>query len=229
MSAKTYPISQLFTAPQGEGTFSGVMMRFVRLAGCNVGKYVPNHPLRILNPRHSVCTSALGQEFLCDTDYHKVTDCTVEEAIGKLGRVSHVCLTGGEPFMHDIAPFVEWCDDNEARLHVETSGTLIIPEELAKGSTWITCSPKAGFRQENRNAVDEYKFVIDGTMSVDKILAGIYQTLGGEDELDYTQVYLSPINGINDIDESARFALEVQKQDPRLNITMQLHKILGTE
>src|SRR6185369_9387497 len=110
-----FPIAQLFTAPQGEGMHVGVLMKFIRLAGCNVGRYSEGaseelSALRVLNPRHSICTSALGDSFLCDTDYHVIDKMTAEEAIGDTD-VTAICITGGEPFMHDLSPFIKAAKD----------------------------------------------------------------------------------------------------------------------
>jgi 7-carboxy-7-deazaguanine synthase len=38
---KTFPISEVFTSPQGEGLYAGQLMTFIRFAGCTVGKPFP--------------------------------------------------------------------------------------------------------------------------------------------------------------------------------------------
>lgn len=231
----TFPIAQLFTSPQGEGTNSGVLMRFVRLAGCNVGKYSVGADeklaaLRVLNPKHSICTSALGDQFLCDTDYHSFDRLTAEEAIkSDVPDVTAICLTGGEPFMHNLMPFVNACKVSLQGLHIETSGTLPIPIEVATDS-WVTCSPKEGFLKENLGHIDEFKFLINAD-TPDSVLDKIYDIVGGADEgPDLVPCYLQPINDVLTIDMgSVKRVLELQRLDPRLVISVQLHKLLNCE
>ena len=103
-----YPVAETFCNIQGEGTYTGTWMFFIRLAGCNVGRYeafdqAPG-PLRVFNSQHSICTSLAGERFLCDTDYHKYNEFTAEELACQLATsgANHVCITGGEPFMHNL-------------------------------------------------------------------------------------------------------------------------------
>lgn len=233
---KIYPIAQLFTSPQGEGLHSGVLMRFVRLAGCNVGVYSVGAneqlaALRVLHPKHSICTSALGDSFLCDTNYFSIAKMSAEDAIqSEVPGVTAVCLTGGEPFMHDVMPFVKATQDMGQSLHIETSGTKPIPQAVAEKS-WITCSPKSGFLKENLGHIDEMKFLVPADDSdLAEMLEKIYACVGGDTGPSLMPCFLSPINGIDTIDPKATArALALQRLDPRLVITIQQHKVLGCE
>ena len=75
-----YPISEIFTSPQGEGVYAGAMMTFIRLAGCTVGKPFPKEKYQSrkdpIEGAHNIpglavytekCTLYDGREFACDT------------------------------------------------------------------------------------------------------------------------------------------------------------------
>jgi organic radical activating enzyme len=65
-----YPIAEIFTSPQGEGTYSGQLQTFIRLAGCTVGK--PYSKERYENPvQPDKCTSD------CDPDIGHKPNCAV--------------------------------------------------------------------------------------------------------------------------------------------------------
>lgn len=238
MNEPTYPIAETFISPQGEGAYVGAAMLFIRLAGCNVGKYMGPmeltaedesglKDLRVLNPKHSICTSAIGnKKFLCDTDYFKRAAMTPFQLIAEATTVRRICITGGEPLMHDLMPLVRAALIKKIDVHIETSGTLPITKELAD-MCWITCSPKAGFLTSNRPMIREYKFVVDpAAMSSEETIKQIRELTGG---LHSQQLfYIQSINGVNELNhESNAGLLAIQRLEPRLRISIQTHKILG--
>lgn len=232
-SDKLYPIAETFTSLQGEGVWCGTLMHFIRLAGCNVGQYSgegdgyltmqPSDLPLFREKRHSVCQTALGQRFLCDTNYHR--ECTASATFlaqqAKQGDVEHVCITGGEPFLHDLQPLCEELAPLE--IHVETSGTLEIPEWTSEG-VWVTCSPKKGYQQTNTPRVDEFKFVI-GSLEDEEAL---------HDFLEWAAVpvgapvFVQPVNNIETINkENLDRVLAIIERNPQWRLSVQLHKILG--
>lgn len=230
-----YPIAQLFTSPQGEGFYVGTLMRFIRLAGCNVGKYEEPKAgdvseLRVLQPEYSVCTSALGDRFMCDTNYKLIGKFTTEDALGFDG-FHHVCITGGEPFMHNLQPMIDLCKARGYQVHIETSGTKPIPEAIAQDEdVWITCAPKAGFLRENRANINEWKFLVNGKSEPGVVVKQIKELIGDDVDLGLAIVYVCPINDIATVDQaSMAAALAVQRLEPRLLIGVQLHKFIGVE
>src|SRR5512146_688808 len=91
-----YPVAEIFHSIQGEGVFTGTPMLFVRLAGCNVG---------VASSQGSVCRTFTGAEFPCDTDY-KMTKRASEQEIIQECHEEHICITGGEPFIHDLSDLI---------------------------------------------------------------------------------------------------------------------------
>jgi organic radical activating enzyme len=86
----------------------------------------------IESKKHSFCSTFTGQTFLCDTDYHKVDSKSENELVTLLQGERHVCVTGGEPFLHNLTPLVLAMQEAGVTVHVETSGTLPIVFPLVR-------------------------------------------------------------------------------------------------
>jgi 7-carboxy-7-deazaguanine synthase len=261
---KSYKIAETFYSLQGEGTMTGTPMYFIRLAGCNVGVYTPISPeskaaallyedvvsvnepqlLRVLNDRHSICTTALGTQFLCDTEYQSRQTRTVEELMRfvKHSGTGAICITGGEPLLYDLKPLITAALIAELTVQIETSGTLPIPDYLSSvvfgeagtsydtNDVWITCSPKEGYLPENGERINEFKFVVpictheDAENSIVRGIVEIIQTAA-----DYKPVYLQPVGGIHDADaRNTAYVVELLKRNASRNwrLSVQLHKYL---
>jgi organic radical activating enzyme len=251
--AATYPIAEQFVSLQGEGRYTGTLMQFIRLAGCNVGRRLDVRSTtlakELLLPvfqKHHVCETAVGQEFMCDTDYgakYSVTIVEMADLILKSG-VKHICLTGGEPLLHDVLTISALCTELEVELHVETSGTKEIPVELH--SDHVACSPKVGFLVENWGRIDEYKFVIgpDGGSAQDIVgkISGFFAKgiayKGEEPESPFhpietpanpfADVYVQPANELNTVNRaSLATCMAVVQLRPHWAVSFQSHKLLN--
>jgi 7-carboxy-7-deazaguanine synthase len=231
-----YKIAEMFDSIQGEASYAGQHQFFIRLAGCNVGKYTNsensdfrvkeqlNH-LRVIQPEYSICKSALGNEFQCDTNYHASETFSEKQLIKEVvkAKAKTICITGGEPFLWNISPLVLAAWDLHIRVHIETSGTLPFTQDV----DWIVCSPKTGFLEENIKYVNEWKFLVgkDLQKSPQEVVDAIKEVIKDNKQM----VYISPINGIDEIDQiNGAFAFEVLKlADPRWRLCVQTHKALG--
>jgi 7-carboxy-7-deazaguanine synthase len=235
---KQYPIAEIFHSVQGEAYWAGTPMFFIRLAGCNVGKYTqvesrldvgtnPLNELRMLNPTHSICTTFDGQQFMCDTDYRAVTKLSVEKLMEEINIECHVCITGGEPLLHDLEPLITALSDVVDMVHIETSGTIPLPNYTTAppDRLWVTCCPKL---------VDGKKLAM-GAADVDewKILVGPdFKTSTLEWIDDYILSvceyrYLQPINGIMDVNhDNMKKCLQLLERFPRWRLSAQLHKLI---
>jgi organic radical activating enzyme len=237
MSAPTsYPFAETFGAPQGEGLYSGVPMRFLRLVGCSVGQ--------------TVCTA-------CDTDF-----VTVRRDLGGgvfpladipalVGDYRHVCLTGGEPLDRDLRPLIRAL--SHASVHVETSGTKkpgwldphrqphvrsrgmhAVGEDLPDGrlawrwqALWVTVSPKPGYLPEMvEHVADEVKVIIGGLGD-----GPGWPTV--EDAVRWADmgklVYVQPRNERLSVNrDNLREVVALVDQYPQLRLSCQLHKFINT-
>jgi len=247
-----YPIAETFHSVQGEARWAGTPMFFIRLAGCNVGEYLrgsflPNIqvvekelPL-LTNHEHSVCTTVTGQKFLCDTDYRTAERLTEADILSRWQTVKepHVCITGGEPFLHNLTPLVLVLQKQGVMIHIETSGTkpiafppdadLDFPEvgEVDWKQIWVTCSPKKGFLPELLPRINEVKLLIGGDFDKAWVQRGLQKFL---ETMQVTSefIYLQPINGVMEaIDSSLKLCLDLLQEYPQLKLSAQLHKYIS--
>jgi 7-carboxy-7-deazaguanine synthase len=205
------PCVEIFRSVQGEGVYSGTPMLFVRTQGCSVGK--------------RVCTR-------CDTDFETLrawhgggtfTPLSIRK-LAQQQQLQHICLTGGEPL--DYAPLCreleQLCFVQNIRLHLETSGTVIwtpAPE------TWLTVSPKPGWKQDMIDRADEIKVIVGG-------LGGAVGWPTLEDALSWAAskkvVFLQPCNDRYAVNmQAVQLALELVYKYPQLRLGTQLHKLLS--
>lgn len=232
-----YNIAEIFNSIQGEGMFVGTPMTFIRLAGCNVGVYArelsdfpmlgsAETPKEVahgeMKSNYSVCTSFDGTRFVCDTDYHAKR--RANEVYLEAACLPHVCLTGGEPFLHDLGPLLERLTQRNHEVHIETSGTKPMDIDV---DPWITCSPKQGFLKENYKKVNEFKFLVSGVSDLKKIKE--FLRAGYELGVAFPEVFLSPINDLYTVDKARGNELVswLCNNQPTWRLSMQMHKLLG--
>jgi 7-carboxy-7-deazaguanine synthase len=212
----TYPVVEKFKAIQGEGMYTGTPMAFIRLQGCSVGK--------------TICHN-------CDTDFKDIYAWKggglygIEELAEWIGDYRHVCLTGGEPFDHDLSPFIHYLPlHKNVKIHIETSGTAFYPDFLEahmriRDSVHICVSPKPGWKTRWIEMADEIKVIVGGLGSGEG-WPTLTQTLNWADW--DKVVYLQPVNRKNEPDKlTLSHALELVDAYPQLRLSVQLHKYIG--
>lgn len=232
MSEQTWPIAETFYSIQGEGTWTGTPMFFVRLAGCNVGRYPngstapPSTDFQLLHPEHSTCTSHSGEEFICDTDYRVKERLTLTElsVLFHSTGAHHINFTGGEPFIHkDLQQLIDYFSHRSAQVHIETSGTIQIPDGIA---AFITCSPKKGFLPGNVELIDQFKFLVRGPADEEAIHHFLHDNLVPKG----VEVYVQPIEELGEAIRTInpfKFATECVLRNPTWKLSIQVHKVLG--
>jgi len=234
------PIAETFHSLQGEGTYVGTPMHFIRLAGCPVGsKATQELVTRIGNPllipsmesnpnmRASYCKTWDGRNFVCDTDFSCHTYKTVDELIGETWE-KHICLTGGEPLIHQQSlislGFFQQAFQKGIQIHIETSGTILLDPKLYNNSRlWLTVAPKWECQPQMLEYADEIKLLIDEGWDELK-----WEQLSGP-VVTYTEnVFVSPINEEKTINqENVGLALAVLRSHPTWRLSCQWHKLLN--
>jgi len=114
-------IIEIFQSIQGEGPAMGRPATFVRLAGCNLGCEGSDTPL------------VAGRD---------LAPAELAEAISG-GRV---VITGGEPALQsdDLAELVYRLSQRGLELHMETNGTISLPDDILSKFCYVVVSPKQG-------------------------------------------------------------------------------------
>lgn len=224
--AAAYPIAEVFESIQGEGAWAGVPMTFIRLAGCNVGRGYTGAARATLGlePYQERCTAWDGGSFACDTNYrrHYVRDVPGLVSMPEVARARRVCITGGEPLMHDLTELVYGLGESGKKVHVETSGTFDIPACLLTVNAWLAVSPKHGYLVAALRRANEIKVVVGADFNEDKFLKAFEEFLPGG------RVWLQPVNDLNTLDSnSVERCLQLQQKHRGLRLVVQLHKILG--
>ncbi len=198
-----YPVNECFYSLQGEGVWTGTPMFFIRFAGCNLA-----------------CA-------WCDTN-HIIKWPMIEKELVKKALAypaRRVCLTGGEPTLHDLYPLTEAIKNKGFKVHLESNGT-----NPGKGNTyincdWITISPKSLYSQLNHEMfsfVNEVKFLC-GTPNWENYIDTIKPLV-----LPKTKLWLMPIAspiGINQ--RNTKLAIDYCLEHPEFSLCLQTQKYLN--
>ena len=134
----SYKITEIFFSIQGEGSFAGTPVIFIRFSGCN-----------------KKCK-------FCDTDYFNFEEMNIREIlleIEKLNRTKTkiVVLTGGEPLLQANSDLLIALNA-KYELHLETNGSIPLGPS-AHFFTHITCSPKQSLEETKLEFSDDLKLV----------------------------------------------------------------------
>ncbi|MBS3900457.1 MAG: 7-carboxy-7-deazaguanine synthase QueE [Dethiobacter sp.] len=186
-------VVEVFNSIQGEGAYTGHAASFVRLAGCNL--------------RCHWCDTKESWELSAGYELE-----TIE--IANRCQRQIVILTGGEPLLQDISPLVSLLHDRGQQVHLETNGTLPLPDGI--NIDWVTVSPKflSGYILKPQK-VDEVKLVMDNHLH-EQLIADLLMS--------YSLVYLQPESMKP---QSINRCLEYIDKYPELKLSLQIHKILN--
>ena len=189
-------VNSVFLSIQGEGYNVGMAAVFVRFAGCNLSC--------------SWCDEAhLG--------FTEMTDETLLELVRNVSKgVLNVVVTGGEPFMQDIYPFVQKLKKAGYYICVETNGTFEIKHEAM--FDWITISPKGKQRQTYGN---EIKVVYEG-----QDLAQYNPRMKN-----FFKHYLQPVSTKDPVKNQENMLATVKAviDHPDWRLSVQTHKLIGVK
>ena len=219
----------MFATVQGEGPWTGQSAVFVRLHGCNLQ-----------------CPA-------CDTDYTSTRrelapQELLEEVCGLDSRPALVILSGGEPFLQNLCPFLALLQEAlpDTRAQIETNGSSF-PAETAQGfaalkpAPDVVCSPKLDKVDERLLPyISAYKYIVRaGEIDDDglpksalghPVRQRLYRPEGERLRRMAAQgmVFLQP----EDTGDAARkrqnlSACIAAVQSHRLRLGVQLHKIVG--
>jgi 7-carboxy-7-deazaguanine synthase len=144
-------VNEVFYTLQGEGPDSGRPSIFVRLSKCNLRCY------------------------FCDTEFEKGVLYPLHDLVDKVLVLAreHGCrlvvITGGEPLLQNIVPFVIRMNEFGLSCSIETAGTVMLPYlhevfdpmRSVKGNL-IVCSPKTPkIHPQIERLVGAWKYVVN--------------------------------------------------------------------
>lgn len=219
MTARRYAVKSIFgPTVQGEGSLTGAVTLFLRLAGCNMWDG------RSESKAASRCS-------YCDTDFVGGEMLTAEEICTRLMRLapagSLVTVSGGEPLLQFDADLAATLSGS-FRLAIETNGTRALPFLVARHVDQVTCSPKVPPSEMKLAACDDIKVLFPHPNPA--ITPEAFADFPARAR------YLQPVNGVDDVDPVAiaatlRKLYELNRAAPERpwRLSVQLHKLLGVE
>lgn len=190
-------VSSIFYSIQGEGTHAGRASIFIRLYGCNL-----------------TCD-------FCDDELHKTTmeEIGFEEICERIRAypARSVIITGGEPTLYDLNPFITFLHRKGYLVSIETNGYNFAN---VKKADWITYSPK-DWDHVLEEGYDELKFIVGRDSPVEKLLR----------VESVKEIFVQPKNFMHTPDmENVHFCVELVKKYPqKFRLSLQMHKFIGVD
>ncbi len=207
---KTYRVKNIFGPTiQGEGSFTGTVVLFLRLAGCNkwtgLAKDKPT----------AMCK-------FCDTDFRggePMTAMQIREKLKALGPCKRVVISGGEPTLQLDIDLLQLLTLDGFQLHLETNGSRQLGEMLAY-FYHITMSPKQSMAETQLEACDDLKILYPA------IHPDI--TMEAFEDFHCTSRFLQ---AVWDNDYAANLKATICRilGNPAWKLSLQTHKITGVE
>ena len=192
------PIMEHFFTIQGEGTYSGRAAYFVRLAGCDIGCVWCDVKESWDGELHPI----LGIDYLV-SEIEKTT-------------VNFVVITGGEPALYNLAPFIKKLKILKIKVAIETSGCY----ELKGIVDWYCFSPKK-FKAPCKEAyqlANELKIVINHPSDL------AWAEKHAEKVTSSCKLYLQP--EWSKSDSLLPLIIEFVKSNNKWRISLQTHKFM---
>lgn len=203
-------VNEIFASIQGEGRWTGLPCVFLRLQGCNLDPPCAwcDTPDALTMPKAK--TASIGQ--------------VLDEINKRQPRT--VVVTGGEPVMQASAlEELIILDDNIHNWHLETNGTLPIPDVF----DWVTVSPKRRpdheWNELTMSLANEIKFVVADLVDI-KWVDHHYCHHPRTSELSH--IWLQPVsNNPEMINHCIAWLLGKHNPYQKLGLSVQTHKFLG--
>lgn len=207
-------VNEIFASIQGEGRWTGLPCVFLRLQGCN------------LDPPCAWCdtSDALAIKQHPAIDYVLSIGQVLDEINKYQPRT--VVITGGEPMVQANAiEELIILDDNIHNWHLETNGTLPIPDVF----DWVTISPKPrpnhGWLAFTTTLANEIKLVVVNLSDI-KWVEQLYRHHPRTSKLSH--IWLQPVsNNPEMINHCIAWLLGKHNPYQIMGLSVQTHKFLG--
>lgn len=209
-----YKIKEIFGPTiQGEGSYAGRAVMFVRFAGCNKWSG------RDKDKPSSICN-------FCDTDFVGGQSINAIQIVMRLqqlsSKVTTVVLSGGEPMLQVDEALLKNLTIMGYEVHIETNGSVSIPAEMRKMISHVSCSPKQAPSKTMLKEVDDLKILFP------YIADGITFEAFANSDVKFKQGFLQPVMNENYKDNLEKTIRKITST-PWLRLSLQQHKILGVQ
>lgn len=215
-------VNEAFPTIQGEGPDAGTPAVFVRLSRCNLS-----------------C-------FWCDTQFDTGEWWTPDALLGRVQNLAKdyniglVVITGGEPLLQNLLPFISLCNRAHLRVSIESAGTLWEPNLtplFSNGINRLVVSPKTPkLDPESLKVVHALKYIIsadnsaedDGLPMLSTQIPDKAARVYRHERFDDTTIYVQPLDEQDPIKNAAntKKAAEVAMRFG-YKLSVQVHKIVG--
>ncbi len=192
------PIMEQFYTIQGEGFHQGRAAYFIRIGGCDVG-----------------CVWCDVKDSW-DAEKHPKKNITEILADIKNYPAELIVITGGEPLMYDLNALTSLLKENNYILNLETSGAY----PLSGIWDWICFSPKKFKKPLTNVAINAQELKVVIYNKSDFVWAEENRKLVS----DTCKIFLQP--EWSKRDEMMPLIIDYVKENPRWEISIQMHKFI---
>ena len=199
INSKNLPVMETFYSIQGEGFYAGRPAYFIRLGGCDVG-----------------CGWCDVKESW-DHGEHEIIN--VNKIVSGVNNEGIVVITGGEPLMWDMNILTKELKKNKNSVHLETSGA----HDISGKWDWICLSPKRKKlpKPEIYKLADELKVIIYNKHDLQ------FAEEQSRKVSEKCKLFIQP--EWNRFDRNKGFIIDFIKENPKWQISLQLHKFMNVD
>lgn len=217
---KTYKIKEIFGPTiQGEGKGTGEVVMFLRFSGCNKWSG------REKDKASSACP-------FCDTDFVGGDSLTADQIVERLlaldptNEIETLVVSGGEPTLQldeELAKKLA----NHWYVYVETNGSKELKQGVIDFIHHISCSPKQSPAETVIQRIDSLK-LLHPPESFDRGIDAFMDDEPFQNRFKNPETFIQPVMDSN-YEQNLESTLKVCYANPKVRLSVQMHKVLGVK
>ncbi len=210
-----FPVTEIFSSVNGEGTKSGQLAVFVRFRGCNLSC--------------SWCDTKWANDASAPAAFMSSED--IVKAVKDTG-IRNVTLTGGEPLIHEGIKelLLLLSGDGELQTEIETNGSIDLSPFTGIPRVTFTMDHKLpGSGMSEKMCLSNYSLLrpedtVKFVIADENDLKTVLRVIEDHDLTERCHVFLSPVFALMDPAAIVDFMKEHRLND--VNLQLQLHKFI---